>query len=327
MRRVEPLRNLVGAYSEWPLPESPYQGYYAFNPSVHWGGDKWRCMVRNMNYLPGRPQVRHGRIHTQNTLHELDPHTHRVAATYDMLEVDGQRRFACTEGGFEDGRLFQTKEFGLCAIATTSQLRDEREQEMAILRLDDRYRITHVIPVRGPWSRQAQKNWTPLDNAERITLVYAIDRNALCVIDARTGSPYAEFTMLHEASAETPTAQARARARIVRASTPKPDLSFGKLRGGSQLIQISNGVWLGVGHDRELVGQAKHYWHRFYLVKDGKKVAESTDWNLGHAGIEFVAGIGYDGITMLMSFGVDDRQAWIAKLELDGVLATMPTIT
>lgn len=42
-----------------------------------------------------------------------------------------------------------------------------------------------------------------------------------------------------------------------------------ELRGGSQLVRITNDSWLGIGHAMKVVEKRKYYWHVWYLV-DGR---------------------------------------------------------
>jgi hypothetical protein len=313
--RMPMVAELYSGYQEWQLPESPYAGFYAFNPSVHWDGERWRCAVRHQNYRPGCFQVAGGRIHTQNTLLELRPGSGgrlEIEAEFDMLEVDGLRRYHASETGFEDLRLFKTERDGLVAIATTSQLREEREQEMALLYLDKAYRIAHVEPLRGgSWTRTPQKNWSPFDGAFDMKFVYAIEESSF--IERRHGRLELVQPQVRKQPLRTPRSPRE---------LAKPAGPWKGLRGGSQLVKVDGGLWLGVGHEMELVGTHKEYWHRFFLWKagDDRCLAQGPNWKLGHDGIEFVAGLAYDGERLCMSFGVDDCEAWLATLDLADVM-------
>ena len=97
---------------------------------------------------------------------------------------------------------------------------------------------------------------------------------------------------------------------------------YNGLRGGTQLIQVGDDAWLGVGHDMQFVGGKKHYWHIWYLVDaHGRMTAASEPMKLARNGIEFAAGMGIDGDRVIVSFGVDDMECKLAETSLAAVLA------
>jgi hypothetical protein len=101
------------------------------------------------------------------------------------------------------------------------------------------------------------------------------------------------------------------------------DFDLGRLRGGSQAVQIPDGR-LFVVHDVTWRGQARTYLHRFVLMSEDFCVLKMSEpfYFIKH-GIEFCAGLAYDGKRLVASFGVDDREAHLGTFELDGVLAKL----
>lgn len=341
-------------WGERQLPESQFPGFHPFNPSIHFDGSDWRCLVRNCNYHArgGHYQVTNGTIRTRNVMLEMDGNL-KIVSAVEMIERDTNKRFPTREHGYEDARLFRTTIGGLVAIATTSQLRETSVPEMVILGLDKQYQIGVALPVRGgEWEKLPQKNWSPFDSAPEMKLLYSIDQGLvwtesemgfkklpeaslnLPIKELPQASPNMMIRELPEASPDrrlmAPTkprvyggTETKAIGRIpVRKEAPKSDWSHGGLRGSSQLIGV-DGRWLGVGHEMDVALHKatgrKVYRHRFYNT-DG---ARGPWFNFGHAGIEFCAGLAWDGERLVLSFGVDDCEAWIGITDMDAVIRSL----
>jgi hypothetical protein len=104
-------------------------------------------------------------------------------------------------------------------------------------------------------------------------------------------------------------------------STPGLDLS--DLRGGSQLVPAGDG-WLAVVHEVVISSDRRWYLHRFVRFDEGLRIAGVSDpFVISQLGYEFAAGLArFPGSDrLLLSYGVWDREAWIAELDLSDVLA------
>lgn len=91
----------------------------------------------------------------------------------------------------------------------------------------------------------------------------------------------------------------------------------GRLRGGSQLVRVSDG-WLCVVHDVTWHGGgARVYLHRFVLLSTDLEIVSMTDpFYFRRLGIEFCAGLACDGDRLVASFSVEDRQACLGVFSL-----------
>jgi hypothetical protein len=101
-----------------------------------------------------------------------------------------------------------------------------------------------------------------------------------------------------------------------------------ELRGGSQLVALPDGRWLGIAHEMTFAqaGRAKFYWHTLYTMSTaGQLLERSPALRLsGDHGIEFAAGLAVDDDgRVALSFGTDDHQAWVATTRLEAVLAIL----
>ena len=179
----------------------PYEGFWSFNPSIHFDGQLWRCVLRCCDYaMPDGVTIRSKSARpvgqqTKNAMVILDPKTWRAAQIFKMHENDDTRRQPCPHMGYEDMRIFRTDRGGLQGIAASLHLsrRDEGEQswtsdvipqhqppEQVLLSFDDRYNIVGALPIRGDgWSGTPQKNWVPFDHCTEPRFLYSIDRGTM----------------------------------------------------------------------------------------------------------------------------------------------------
>ena len=179
----------------------PYEGFWSFNPSIHFDGQLWRCVLRCCDYaMPDGVTVRSKSARpvgqqTKNAMVILDPKTWRAAQIFKMHENDDTPRQPCPHMGYEDMRIFRTDKGGLQGIAASLHLsrRDSDDQswtsdvipqhqppEQVLLSFDDRYNIVGALPIRGDgWSGTPQKNWVPFDHCTEPRFLYSIDRGTL----------------------------------------------------------------------------------------------------------------------------------------------------
>lgn len=97
------------------------------------------------------------------------------------------------------------------------------------------------------------------------------------------------------------------------------------LRGGSQVIPFDGG-YLCLVHD-VIVPDGEHrrtYLHRWLWFTPTWRIGKlSAPFFFRRHGVEFVAGLTQVGKTLLVSFGVDDAEAWLARLPVDHVRALL----
>lgn len=318
-------------------------GWWSFNPSIHYDphAERWRCVFRYANYsLPGGiPQLsrdaRLGRAASRCLLAEIDPTELHVESLREMAELDDlPRAQACGSRGLEDMRLFRTERDGLMGIACALQYNLERPScpEMVLCWISDAGDVVHVAPLRGPWSATPQKNWVPYDGVAEPRLVYSIERGV--VMSERgpvIGSPAIPAVRPTVVANNIGRSGVEVRmigpTRVAQAAPPTqaPPPGSSELRGGSQLVEVAPGRWLGIAHETKLKQpeRRKFYWHTFYAMdEDGRLLARSEPFKLsGRHGIEFAAGLAVDRAgTLAISFGVDDHRSWIGVTELSAVL-------
>jgi len=95
-------------------------------------------------------------------------------------------------------------------------------------------------------------------------------------------------------------------------------------RGGSQVVDVDDGLRLALVHEVADDAGGRIYEHRFVLFhEDGWRI---VGWSPAFAfrelrAIEFAAGLARTGDQLVATFGVRDAEAWMAEMSLSNVLA------
>ena len=94
--------------------------------------------------------------------------------------------------------------------------------------------------------------------------------------------------------------------------------------GGSQVIAVDGG-YLCLIHDRvNFDDGSRIYHHRWvWFDADWRLARFSPPFTIQQSGIEFAAGLARHGETLIFSYGVGDREAWLATVPLPEVLALL----
>ncbi len=168
----------------------PYSDMWSMNPSIHFDGATWRCVLRCADYaMPGGVTIRsrkaRGGVRTKNAMVIFDPDRWKPIELYKMSEHDDLPRAASANVGYEDVRIFRTGWGGLQGIAASQHLeRAVRSPnplpEQVLLSFDDEYDIVEARPIRGAsFSSTPQKNWVPFDHCAEPRFLYSIDKGTM----------------------------------------------------------------------------------------------------------------------------------------------------
>lgn len=294
--RVRVGRVLLDVEPSWP----------ALNPSIASDGDGFRLLVRTANYeidAAGgyRSLDDSGTIATLNYVARLDAD---LALTDLRPIVDANDGPPPLEGpvrGYEDCRLFAVD--GRWYATATVRDRDPGALcRIALLWLDEN-EIRRVDLLPGPVAGRHEKNWMPFLRDGSAHLLYWTDPVVVGVLDPDGGSlGLAAKGEQHGLPVE--------------------------LRGGSQGVRVEEG-WLFVVHEVLWGDGGRTYRHRFLLLDEGLRLAGlSRPFSFQGERIEFCAGMAARGDELVLSFGVMDREAWLAVLPRAAALALIePLVT
>jgi tetratricopeptide (TPR) repeat protein len=281
----------------FPVPE----GWSRFNPTLAVGPDGLTAVVRSSNYRigdDGRYVVddEDGVVRSHNYLLQLAPDGSVASARLindDAFRIEPP---LFPVSGFEDCRLIWRKD-GWWMAATRREVSADGICQMVLLRLDGD-RVVDLIPLSDGVSDH-EKNWMPVltdEPGEDLTFVYSVSPTIVMKLDMTT----------------------REVTQVVRQRAAA--LARG-LRGGGQVLPVEGG-WLAIAHETsEPTDGARVYSHRWVWFDANWKLRRiSPEFRLRECGIEFAAGLARVGEDVLVTFGVQDREAWLAKLSLSEVM-------
>lgn len=319
---TRPIAEFAPSFSAKQIDFTPPDGYRPTNPSVVRIGDQMMLNVRAVNYLIGpdgryiMPE-REPDIATRNFLFELndDLSTELLCEVKPPIDQPEPLFRGCL--GFEDMRLFEQGSELWCS-ATTRQLNPEGWCEIVVARIDvlpgtGRLDDLRVIRPEGP--RRNEKNWMPIaDGSGRF--VYSCD----------------------------PTRIINRNGVTINGGESTPPMVAREWGGSSQLIPFADG-FLALVHERKADPDPMHgqrnYQRRFVFFrrntpgppgqqrepeqqrenKDLKIQCTSRRFYFGDAEGEFVCGMCRhpDGRRLIISYGVLDRAAWVATVDIEDV--------
>ena len=299
----------------------PFDGFWSFNPSIHFDGETWRCVLRCADYaLPDSVQIRgpYAQPHqaqTHNAMLILDPDGWKPIEIFPMQELDGAPRLNAARAAAS--RTALVSDLGRGAARNRGfaapRARDSHAGQLHTAARAGAGRLRRPIQHRGghPFARQGlggqgAKELGAVDGAAEPRFLYAVERGILMGVDGpineRSAAAFKVAPGLPKASRFASHGPEVRMSRpvepihnLVRSTSPR---EYSGLRGGTQLQQIGEGHWLGLARD-DLLGRAEE---EILLARvlpvddDGTLLAKSPTIKLAPAfGIEFAAGLAIDG--------------------------------
>lgn len=263
----------------------PPGGRRPMNPSICWHNNELWCVVRAVNYeITERKYTvddADGIVRTENYLGRLVDG--RLVEPRLMRDLDPSPRQPSRIVGYEDIRLVSI-DGELTGSATVCDRDPSGRRLIARLHLNELGDVMRADVQ--PSNQQHEKNWMPLAVDGEFTWIYSLDPTAILPGPLR--------------------------------NCP---LALEHLRGGAA-IPFDEGH-LCVTHETIDTDKGRIYLHRFVYL-DGKFNVEAVSpaWIFAHYGIEFCSGLAQDGgDSILLAFGIDDKEAWIARVSVEEIEA------
>jgi len=261
------------------------------NPSICYHKDELWCAIRAVNYtMKGREYTvhdPHGVVRSENYLGKLLPSGELIDPTF-MRDLDATPRHPSNILGYEDVRLVSIKGRAGDVLAASATVCDRDPDGR---RLIARLHLSKGGDVRRadvqPTNQLHEKNWMPLSVGGEFTWIYSLDPTAILPGPLRR----CPFALEH-------------------------------LRGGAAIV--FDGGYLCVMHEviDEPGSRGRIYLHRFVrLDKKFNVTAVSPSWVFARHGIEFCAGMVREREQIALSFGVEDREAWVVRIDVKDVKA------
>jgi predicted GH43/DUF377 family glycosyl hydrolase len=274
--------------------------WQAFNPTIAAVEDGFRMIVRTANFRIGEGVLDpDGIVRNINYLVELGPDL-GVTGIEPVVDRATGPRHPSWVTGYEDCRLVEVGGRWY-ATATVAELNPHSRREVGLLTFDGAD-VTDARPLRrGRDPERHEKNWMPFVRDGELHLVYTCSPTVVLRCDP-------------------------ARAEVETVSEAAAPEELGRLRGGSQGIELDDG-WLFVVHEVVPACQSLLYVHRLVtLDRDLRLAAVTPGFTFTTDHIEFCAGLARRGDELVLSFGVSDAAAGLAVVALGDAVALLESV-
>jgi tetratricopeptide (TPR) repeat protein len=291
---AEPAKSVMPSFSACPVGFAPPDNYRPMNPSVARCGERIMLIQRGVNYVLKEDGSYHSLdgapFRTRNFLLALDDDLEIQSSAEILPPGDLPKPLYPDESAFGDMRLF-TWGKALWCTACYRELTSEGWCEQVVARIDDASpgvcRLQDWRVMRpGPPSRH-EKNWVPQIGADNLQFIYLCDPARVVDGDGKT---------------------------VVETI---PTIAADQFRGGSQAIAFDDG-WLFLIHEVLWRQGRRFYLHRFVWFDEGCALRRvSRTFFFQKKSFEFGAGLAWhpDGKRLLVSYGIDDGESWIATVD------------
>jgi tetratricopeptide (TPR) repeat protein len=293
---LKPASAVMSSFTARPVGFVPPAGYRSVNPSVARHGSDIVLLQRVVNFSSderGLHRTTGNRpVRMRNFLLRLDE-TLAVRSAADILPPEGMQASAWEKVlGSEDGRLFAWRDELWCS-ASIREPTTERGCVQALARIEEpgtegaHCRFADLRVLRASGAQLHEKNWMPQVVGDRLRFISRCDPTRLIDDEAQT---------IGEAV---------------------PAIAAEEFRGGTQAIAFDHG-FLALIHEVSERDKQRYYQHRFvWFDAAGLLRAASRPFFFQVKGVEFAAGLAPhpDGKRLMVSYGVGDREAWIATVD------------
>ncbi|HEU5433711.1 MAG TPA: hypothetical protein VFU81_18730 [Thermomicrobiales bacterium] len=281
------------------IPVAP--GWSRFNPSIAATPDGFRVLIRSSNYWVEKGRIailgQSDVVRTAYSVADLDASlaVRRVVPVVDETEPAG--RFPTWARDYEDCRLIAV-DGEWFAVGATRERNPDAVSQAALLRFaDNAFRDLRLLSDAA--DGRDERNWMPAATPDgALRFIYSCGPTVALQPDAATG--------------------------VVEAIRhPAPPLARW-FRGGSQLLPVDDGYLCVIHEGIDFEGPARTYLHRWVSFDAAFRIDRiSPPFYFLYRGTEYCAGMARDGDHLLLSFGLDDREAFLARLPLADALASL----
>jgi predicted GH43/DUF377 family glycosyl hydrolase len=161
--------------------------------------------------------------------------------------------------------------------------------------------VTKLLPLQGPNPYRCEKNWAPFFQQGSLHVIYSWD-------------PF----IIYKPSLETGTLQ-----KVLHRETT---YNFSSFRGSSSPIEFEDGYLILIHEVFFQLNYDRVYTHRFIQTDRTFNVKKiSKPFTFFHQGVEFCCGMvmNHENTHLILSVGVEDREAYLCHLKLETVQASL----
>jgi ADP-heptose:LPS heptosyltransferase/glycosyltransferase involved in cell wall biosynthesis len=282
---------ILPSFTSRPLRFTPPEGYRAMSPSVARMGEQLvvaQWCVNDILTDDSKDQTSHGGFtHTRYYLLRLDQDLDvrsavEISPRSDMPDASGRH--------LQDTHLLAWRGELWCTASGPDPV-GQGQREKVLARIDASGPAAcamtdwRALPFNG--TREVEEQWVPLIDGDELRFIYLGDPSRVLDDEART---------------------------IVEI---RPLIVAQEFHGVTQAIGFDGG-WLALAHEVSERNGHRYCQHRFLWFDSANRLGRvSRPFYFRKNGIEFAAGLAWhpDQTRLLISYGVDDRDPWIATVD------------
>lgn len=270
------------------------QDWSIFNPTIIPFKDNYLALLRSSNYkiINGRylmPEEDVDVIKTNYIQLLLDNNSNVIQENNVILPVYEKTNFPVD--GLEDLRIFTIKDQYYVSGTIRNYKPHDGTCRIAVAKYNPNNCVIEDIQVIC-LNEEHQKNWMPISNNDSFKWIYHCNQYNKSMTLSVTNE-----NKMHLSNCNYPAAK--------------------YFRGGSQLIKLDN-KYYSIIHEAISFNQGRIYMHRLVEWSDSFEILRYSKpfYLKKERGIEFCAGACFSENNLLISFGVDDAEAYIASISI-----------
>jgi hypothetical protein len=279
--------------------------YIALNPSIKKISDGYLVIVRATNFCIGGRIIgpRTNGFNTRNFLLRYTKDFELISQKEILNDLDRGKfpktphlgqidcRHIVDEGDLDTLSM-------LCVTCDTNRYNVSQISYVALQEDETCVHTAKLTPLLGPDPKRWEKNWLPFIKDDKLCAIYSTDPFVTYTLDKETGTCLEETRYI-------------------------PAKRLCNSRGSAAPIPFGDGYLYLVHESYNMI-----YSHRFiYVNKDFQIEKISNPFVFSHVGVEFCCGmtLSHNGKTLLLSYGFEDQEAYIAAVGVERVQSLLRT--
>jgi predicted GH43/DUF377 family glycosyl hydrolase len=297
---VKPLKDNCPSFSKRTYSiNKENEKHNILNPSICYHNEQYLINTREVNYkfdIEANKYHYDGTIDTYNKIKMVTDLSFNELDTKLVDNTSTIQTYPSHITGYEDLRLVMFRDT-LYAVCTSIKTNPKGVNEMCLLKFNGTT-IEKIVRLKceGLTSdEKTEKNWAPFVHDDKLLFVYSSQPTLILDCDVETGN-----------------------CRVLQGGNNSLDMST--YRGGSQLVKVGD-KYLYIIHQVGFMNNRRYYYHRFVQMTNELKVHRISPMFIfsDQPTIEFCSGMCYDGKQLVLTYGFEDKEAFIATIDPEEV--------
>lgn len=266
-----------------PIDFKPPKGWHPMNPSICVHEGKLWCVVRTVNYWV---KGRKYGVNDPDGITRTENYLGRFRRDGRLTRMHKMRDL--DRSPRQPSKVVGYEDVRLASVDGqlfgSATVHDRGGVQVAALRIES----GNVVRAMVQRTERVEKNWMPFERNGKAAWIYSLDSTVVLPAGTKRKCPFA----------------------------------IEHLRGGA-VTEFDRG-YLAVTHEVVDEVDGRIYLHRFVRLNAKLVVtAVSPAFIFAHYGIEFAAGLIVDGGKVVVSFGIEDKEAWIMRVDAKEIEAML----